>query len=465
MFKSLNKAIPFIAREKITNIGTGANLDNPTKILSIDILDSDRRRGMMVVGATGVGKTRLEEHFVSQDIAKGYNVVVFDPKGDQALFSKIYELAIKYDRREDLILVTPLYPELSALINPMQEYFMIDEPVDHVTAAIPPSRDEVFKWIAKEIAMGVISAEIILADQERRLPNLNFENIRTKISKDALTATRDALKTINSHESNRVAGIINDVLQSGPEHLAKVSMSLRTALMDLSAGNIGKIIGQADCNRFSKRVENGKKIIMVVHTGAMLIKDGSKTLGRVLVSMLQKFIGRTYSSSKEVLDTALCIYIDEAQRVVYEGIETLPAMAGSANVMTTFLIQDIAQLSAELGEDFAKIILNNCNTKIFMRCPDADTSDYVTRHFGTKNVLTGIYSPNQVTTREVEQDVIKPYDVLSLQNRDFLMLSYSGRFKGKTTDVPKSTKKIEFPDAPTMASVNDDEEQAVQEGA
>lgn len=465
MFKSLNKAIPFIAREKITNIGTGANLDNPTKILSIDILDSDRRRGMMVVGATGVGKTRLEEHFVSQDIAKGYNVVVFDPKGDQALFSKIYELAIKYDRREDLILVTPLYPELSALINPMQEYFMIDEPVDHVTAAIPPSRDEVFKWIAKEIAMGVISAEIILADQERRLPNLNFENIRTKISKDALTATRDALKTINSHESNRVAGIINDVLQSGPEHLAKVSMSLRTALMDLSAGNIGKIIGQADCNRFSKRVENGKKIIMVVHTGAMLIKDGSKTLGRVLVSMLQKFIGRTYSSSKEVLDTALCIYIDEAQRVVYEGIETLPAMAGSANVMTTFLIQDIAQLSAELGEDFAKIILNNCNTKIFMRCPDADTSDYVTRHFGTKNVLTGIYSPNQVTTREVEQDVIKPYDVLSLQNRDFLMLSYSGRFKGKTAEVSRSAKKVEFPEAPTMASVGDYEEPPAQEGA
>ena len=27
--------LPFIAREKITNIGTGANLDNPTKMLSI----------------------------------------------------------------------------------------------------------------------------------------------------------------------------------------------------------------------------------------------------------------------------------------------------------------------------------------------------------------------------------------------------------------------------------------------
>ena len=92
MFKSLNKAIPFIAREKITNIGTGANLDNPTKILSIDILDSDRRRGMMVVGATGVGKTRLEGTLWYPRISqRDTTVVVFDPKGaTQALFSKIY---------------------------------------------------------------------------------------------------------------------------------------------------------------------------------------------------------------------------------------------------------------------------------------------------------------------------------------------------------------------------------------
>jgi hypothetical protein len=448
--------IPFTS-EKATNIGAGANLDNPTKILSIDVTDADRQRGMMVVGTTGVGKTRLAEHMITQDIARGYNVCLFDPKGDQAIFSKMYELAIKYDRRDDLILVTPLYPELSALIDPMQDYYMIDELVDHVTAAIPPSRDEVFKWIGKEIAMSVISAALILAEQEGKLPNLNFESLRKSIGKDALTATRDALDQINTSEAKRVSGIINDVLQSGHEHLAKVSMSLRTALMDLSAGNIGKIIGQADCNRFSKRVQSGKKIIMVVHTGAMLIRDGSKTLGRVLVSMIQKFIGRTYGSLREALDPPLAIYIDEAQRVLYDGIETLPAMAGSANVMTTFFIQDIAQMSAELGEDFAKIILNNCNTKVFMRCPDADTSDYVTRHFGTKNVLTGIYSPNQVTTREVEQDVVKPYDVLSLQNQDFLMLTYAGRFKGKTTAVPRATKKIEFPEAPTMASFYDDE--------
>jgi hypothetical protein len=45
------------------------------------------------------------------------------------------------------------------------------------------------------------------------------------------------------------------------------------------------------------------------------------------------------------------------------------------------------------------------------------------------------------------------------------MLSYSGRFKGKTAEVSRSAKKVEFPEAPTMASVGDYEEQPAQEGA
>ena len=444
--------IPFLP-EKTTNIGVGANLDSPTKMINLNLTKDVRCRGLIVIGTTGVGKTRLAEHIISQDIAQGYNIVFLDPKGDQKIFSKIYDLAAKHDRRDDLLFVTPLFPEISALINPMRDYYMIDELVDHVSAAIPPSREEVFLGVAKEIAMAVIMGEIFFADEDSRQPELNFESLREKISFKALTDWKGKLdQKENSDEAMRLSGIINNIIQSGSEHYAKVSMSLRTALMDLSSGNIGQIIGQADCNRFTQRIQDGKKIIMVIHTGGMMIKDGSKTLGRVLVSMLQKFIGRTYSSTAGTLATPLAIHIDEAQKVLFRGIETLPAMAGSANVMTTFYVQDIAQLSAEFDDDFAKCILNNCNTKIFMRCPDADTSEYVTRHFGTRNVLTGIYSPNQVTTREVEQDAVKPYDVLSLQPQDFLMLTYGGRYRGKTTHVAPTSKKIIFPEAPSMVS-------------
>lgn len=450
LFRRLKEAA---STENVTNIGNGINLDRPTKFGPINLPFSARKRGMMVVGTTGVGKTRLAEHIIAQDIAMGYNVVLIDPKSDQEILSKIYDVAKRHDRRHELQLITPIYPELSALIDPMAYYFMVDELVDHITAAIPPSREPFYKSVAKELSTAIITASLIIAEQEGKLPNLNFDQIREKIRRDSLESMKGALEKINTREAQRTAGIISDILHSSQEHFTKVSMSMRTALMDLSSGNIGAIIGQADSNRFISRLEEGKRIIMVIHTGAMMINDGSQTLGRVLVSMIQKHIGRVYSSSKKIMDPPLAIHIDEAQKVLYDGIESLPSMAGSANVMTTFYVQDVAQLSAVLGEEFGRIILNNCNTKIFLRCPDAETSEYVTKHFGTHNVLTGIYSSNQVTTREVEQDVIKPYDVLNMQVQEFLMLSYTGRWKGTTANVQKPECEIVFPEAPTLASL------------
>ncbi len=65
-------------------------------------------------------------------------------------------------------------------------------------------------------------------------------------------------------------------------------------------------------------------------------------------------------------------------------------------------------------------------------------------------MLTGIYGANQITTREIEQEAVKPYEVLSLQAQEFLMLSYSGRFKGTTMDVDPAGVKVVFPAAPVL---------------
>lgn len=108
------------------------------------------------------------------------------------------------------------------------------------------------------------------------------------------------------------------------------------------------------------------------------------------------------------------------------------------------------QVYAVIGEEFGKSILDNTNTKIFMRCSDAETSDYVVKHFGVQNVLTGIFGSNQVTTREVEQDILRVQDVLSLKPREFYMMTYSGRFKGTTRDAHEPKMKIIFPEAPAV---------------
>ena len=438
--------------EPLTHIGTGVNMEHPTKIVPLSIPDSYRKRHMFVFGTTGVGKTRLCENLIEQDINKGYSVVYFDPKGDQQIFTKIYDVVRKAERLDDLMLVTPIFPEYSAVVDPMAYYFMIDELVGHVISGIQGGKEPFYRNIAKEITTAVITANTLLAKEEGRLPVMNIDTIRQSIRRDALEETMSALRRIGSQEANQTAGMLEDILKSPLEYYAKVSSTLRTALMELSSGNIGKIIGQADSNRFIKNLEEGKRVILVVHTGAMITREAAATLGKVLLSMIQSFVGRVYQSNKQKVDPPLSVFIDEAQSILYQGVEDLFAKAGSADVMVTAFAQSVNQIYAVMGEEFGKSILDNTNTKIFMRCSDAETSEYVVKHFGVRNVLTGIFGSNQVTTREVEQDNLKIQDILGLQPRDFYMLSYSGRFKGKTLDAQPPLVKINFPEAPAAVA-------------
>lgn len=438
--------------EPLTHIGTGVNMEHPTKIVPLSIPDSYRKRHMFVFGTTGVGKTRLCENLIEQDINKGYSVVYFDPKGDQQIFTKIFDVARSAGRLDELMLVTPIFPEYSSVVDPMAFYFMIDELVGHIISGIQGGKEPFYRNIAKEITTAVITANILLATEEGRLPVMNIDTIRQSIRRDALEETMNALRRIGTHEADLTAGMLEDILKSPMEYYTKVSSTLRTALMELSSGNIGKIIGQADSNRFIKRLEEGKRVILVVHTGTMITREAAATLGKVLLSMIQSFIGRVYLSNKQKVDPPLSVYIDEAQSLFYQGVEDLFAKAGSADVMVTAFAQSVNQVYAVVGEEFGKSILDNTNTKIFMRCSDAETSEYVVKHFGVRNVLTGIFGSNQVTTREVEQDILKVQDILGLQPREFYMLTYSGRFKGTTLDAPNPKLKIIFPEAPAAVS-------------
>ena len=444
MFKFLSKNKP---AGLITNIGTGVQMEHPTKMVPISIPDSDRKRHTFVFGTTGVGKTRLCENLIEQDIMKGNSVVYFDPKGDQQIFTKIVEVARKAKRLDDLMLVTPIFPEYSAVVDPMAYYFMPDELVGHIVSGIQGGKEPFYRNIAKEITTAVITANIIIAKWKGKLPSQNMDSIRQSIRRSKLEETVGILNEIGTHEAKLTAGMLQDILESPQEYYSKVSSTLRTCLMELSSGNIGKIIGQADSNRFMSQLEEGKKVIMIVHTGTMITREAATTLGKVLLSMIQSFIGRVYLSDRQKVSPPLAIYIDEAQSLFYQGIEDLFAKAGSADVMVHAFAQSVNQIYAAVGEEFGKSILDNTNTKIFMRCSDAETSEYVVRHFGKHKKLTGIYGSNQVTTREEEKDVLDAQDILSLQPREFYMLTYSGRYKGKTLEAKDPTMKIIFPSA------------------
>lgn len=406
-----------------THIGTGVHLDHPETIMELGFPDSYRKGHFWCFGTTRVGKTRIMEHIIEQDIHKGYSVVAMDPKGDIDLFSKITEVAEKTGRLQDLMLITPIFPQYSAILDPLSSYYMPEELVAHITAGVAVGREPYFFSVAYEVSLVVVQALIIMDGGSRTTPSFNLNDIKNHISHQDLEQLKDRLDYIDHPEAEQLCRDMQKILSTPPDYYSKVASSLRVALTELTSGNVGQIIGKADENRFIKRLEQGQVsedsegIILVVQLGSLLTKRAAYTAGKVIISMIQAFVGWVYSSGKNVTPP-LVLHIDEAQSVLYHGIEDLFAKAGGAGVFIHGYCQSISQLYTEVGKDRANSILDNCNTKLFMRVPDANTALYVSRHLGEERQFSPIiFVGGGLSIRETEEVAGKNKKKSSLSGR------------------------------------------------
>ncbi len=433
-------------QEPWTHIGAGVHLDHPQAVIELGFPDTHRKGHFWCFGTTRVGKTRIMEHIIEQDIGKGYSVVAIDPKGDIDLFSKITQLAEDTGRLDDLMLITPVFPQYSAILDPLSSYYMPEELVAHITAGVAVGREPYFFGVAYEVSLVVVQALIMLAEVAGRKPSFNLNDIKNHISHQDLEQLKEKIDYIESPEARQLSLDMQKILSTPADYYSKVASSLRVALTELTSGNVGKIIGKADENRFIQRLEAGKGIILVVQLGSLLTKRAAYTAGKVIISMIQAFVGRVYSSGRNVTPP-LVLHTDEAQSVLYQGIEDLFAKAGGAGVFIHGYCQSISQLYAEVGEDRANTILDNCNTKLFMRVPDPNTADYVSHHLGEERRFSPIIGVSgNISIRETEELRIKPSEILNMAARELFLITYSGIYKGLTAEVAESRLKVIFPD-------------------
>jgi conjugal transfer pilus assembly protein TraD len=435
----------FWSRKPTTLIGRGVRInDLKGAIRKIELPDRDRIGHLGCFGTTRIGKSKLIENMVAQDIAKGYSVVIVDPKGDLELFSKIVQIAYDNDRANELCLINPIYPEFSATINPLAYYFSPEEIVNHVVAGVQ-AKDAYFHNVAYETTLMIVLSLLALKTKADPELSINFAEISRRCGAEEIEDLMSALTKIQDPGTLEIVNIANKILQAKEEFFGKVTSSLRTVLTALSIGNMGKIIGKARSNRFVKSLENGQRVILVVQTGSMLSGKVSDMMARILISMIQSFIGRRFASGQKI-DPPLSIYIDEFSNACYMGIEDLFNKAGGAGAMVSVFTQSLADITAAIGEQMARKILDNLNTKIFMRVNDPLTAKYVSESSGTRKK----YDPflqlgGGITMRCSEEAAVLPEDVLNLNKRIFFLFGINGRYKGKTELVESSRIKVEFP--------------------
>jgi len=430
---------------KKTFIGYGYPLGEPGKVGKIRLKDSDRKGHLFCFGTTRIGKTRLIELMMEQDIRKGYSVVFFDPKCDITLFSKIVQVAYEENRQDELCLVTPIFPHLSAHIDPLAYYYMPEELVSHVVSGIR-TREEFFANIAYETTFVIVQAFLFFAKLKHEKVTLNFNMIKERVSYRDLQALEEQLRDYEGDlEAQEILATLRQILSSSPEHFAKVSPALRAVLTSLSAGSVGAIIGKVKANNFVKRLEQGKRVILIVQTGALLTRKTSDIVSRVLLSMIQSFVGRVYLSGKKI-SPPLCIYMDEASNLLYIGVEDLFNKSGGAGVWVHAFTQSIADIEAEIGPPAARKILDNTNTKLFMRVNDTKTAQYIADYSGMARKFSPLLSlGGGITVREVEEPNIRPDQILKMQPREFYMFSFGGAYRGKVGYVKPPFFRVKYP--------------------
>lgn len=439
---NINKNGKGTIKSKETILGHGVLYPEIEKDITIKLKDEDRSGHVACLGTTRVGKSRLIENIVEQDIRKGYNVAIFDPKGDMGLLNKTVQVAAETGRLNDLMLLTPIFPEQSIMLDPLTYYYMEDELVDHAISGIK-AKDDFFISIAQEVTQAVVAGLAIEAAFRGQKLKINFHDIRVRSDYMSLKAFADSISMLPNSEETCQS--IEQILTSPQDYFSKVSASLRTTLSALTTGSTGKIIGKCKFNEFVKRFEKNEGVILFCNTGSMLARRTAHIIGRVLVSMIQSLVGRFFASGRK-LDPPLCLHLDEGHNMLYRGIQELFNKGGGANVWIHFYTQSIAQIEEEVGREIAKSILDNMNTCIYMLVNNPDTAKYVEDSSpDIKKFQPMIAFGGGVTLRETEAKQILASNVMQLPKRHFYMRSYGKIYKGVTSDVKESYVNIELP--------------------
>ncbi len=405
-----------------------------------------RSKHLGCMGTTQIGKSRLIELMVKQDIKMGLNIVVINPKGDLQLNAGIIEAAVEAGRIEDLMFLDPIFPDTSIMIDPLTYYFAQDEIVDHITSGIK-AKDEYFINVSQEIATVIVTAHIMLAKARGNSKvTLNFLDIKAWSSYQALKKLKESLELLKNNADQEIRNIsaetvdnIQQILDSPQDFFAKVASSLRTTLTALTSGATGKIIGKAKSNEFIKRLEEGKRVILICNTGSMLARRTAHTVGRVLTSMIQSLIGRIYLAGRTI-EPPLSVYFDEGHNVLYIGQEELYNKGGSANVYLHFFTQSLAQMEEAVGEKITQSIIDNIHQWIYMKVNHTKTAEFVEmstplkKMYETTNTMSGGKISMQL--RQGEERMVLREKILSLQPQWFYMKAADGRFfKGKVSNV------------------------------
>lgn len=311
---------------------------------------ADRRRHLYVVGKSGVGKSKLMELLIRQDIAYGHGVCLIDPHGD--LLENILAFIPK-PRIKDVVLIDPSDIKCPVSFNPLAN---INPELKHqVTQGLieilkkqfganwTPRLEHVFRFTSlalldypKSTMRGMIS---MLTDREYRQKVVNY-------IEDDMVKKFWAVEFADWSEKFDTDAIIPLVNKLG---------------QFLSNPLLRNIFGQKENKIDFEYIMNNQKILLISLSKGKLGEENSSFFGSMFITKLyQAGMSRANTPEKERQD--FYVYIDEFHNLMTTTLENLFAESRKYGINMTVANQYMGQL---LPEVMATVLGNIGSIAIF----------------------------------------------------------------------------------------------------
>lgn len=406
---------------------------------------------LLVLGTTRVGKTRLAEILITQDIRRGEIVICFDPKGDAELMRRMYAESKRAGR--EFYVFHLGYPELSARYNGVGSFQRISEVATRTARQLSGEGNSAafreFAWrfvniVARcLVALGqrpsydlilryVTNIEPLFLDYflKHFLPkngpanwNESITDIASKLNdKNMPFAFKGRDKTIVAIvqyvTEQRMFDAVGDGLVSAVRYdktyFDKITASLLPLLEKLTTGKIAELLSpdyfdlEDDRPIFDWMQVIRKNAVVYVGLDALTDSEVSTAVGNSMLADLVSNAGLLYKHGVDqgLIDASeklpkLNLHCDEVNELMGDEFIPMVNKGGGAGLQVTAYTQTLSDIEVKVGSK-AKSgqVQGNFNNLIMMRVKEYYTAELLTKQLSKVevNFLVQVSGVNDTNT-------------------------------------------------------------------
>ena len=396
---------------------------------------ADRVGHTLVLGTTRVGKTRLAELLITQDIYRGDVVIVLDPKGDADLLTRMYMAAKNAGREDNFYLFHLGFPEISARYSPVSSFTRITEVANRIAKSLPGEgqsaafRDFVWRYVnIIAQAMNALGRKVdyemireygqnieplvrdymtMLAEQhdpEGYEPKVKWileafydkDNTEYRVSREMSGRDREVValwqycKDKNLFDA--IASGLSRTFEYDRGYYDKLVSSLLPLMDKLTSGKTAELLSpdylDEDDPRpiFDWETVIRTKSIVYVGLDALTDAEVAGAVGNSMFADLTSNAGRLYKSGAnanlpdvELTDAKVSIHADEFSELIGDEFIPLLNKAGGAGFQVTAYTQTWSDVEARLGNKAkAGQVEGNFNSMVMLRVRELATAEMFT---------------------------------------------------------------------------------------